>query len=131
MSNDVPLEIDCRTVRDKLTGGQGFLLIDCRELDEHRIAAITGATLLPMSEIESRARRRWSRIGRAGHRPLPSRRPQPESGPLAARARASAKAQSMAGGIDDWSREDRSLAAALLISAPCGTDMHLARLRPG
>ena len=55
MSNDVPLETDCRTVRDKLTDGQSFLLIDCRELDEHRIAAITGATLLPMSEIESRA----------------------------------------------------------------------------
>jgi rhodanese-related sulfurtransferase len=49
-----PLEIDCRSVQQMLSGGEDFLLLDCREADEYAKVAIAAATLLPMSEIVDR-----------------------------------------------------------------------------
>lgn len=50
----LPLDIDCRTVKEQLDAGHSFLLIDCREPEEYAIVSIAGAALLPMSQIQSR-----------------------------------------------------------------------------
>jgi rhodanese-related sulfurtransferase len=51
---NVPLEIDCRSVKAKLDSDADFLLVDCREEDEYRKAHIEKAQLLPMSAIQER-----------------------------------------------------------------------------
>ena len=51
---DLPLEIDCRATKSKLDAGGEFLLLDCREPDEHATVHIQGAKLLPMSEMADR-----------------------------------------------------------------------------
>lgn len=48
------LEIDCRSVQSKLAEAADFLLLDCREADEHALVNLPEAQLLPMSEIERR-----------------------------------------------------------------------------
>lgn len=48
------MEIDCQTVQQKLDSGEEFLLLDCREQDEHTLVNLPQATLLPMSEIQNR-----------------------------------------------------------------------------
>ena len=50
-ANSLPLETDCRTVKSRLDRGEKFLLLDCRERDEHATASIQQATLVPMSEL--------------------------------------------------------------------------------
>jgi rhodanese-related sulfurtransferase len=50
----VPVEIDCRTVKQRLDAGEKFLLLDVREADEYATAKIAAATLIPMSEITNR-----------------------------------------------------------------------------
>lgn len=52
--SDVPMEVDCRTVNEKLKAGENVLLLDCREADEYAIAKIAQAKLVPMSEIVDR-----------------------------------------------------------------------------
>ena len=49
-----PAEIDCRSVKAKLDSGEKFLLLDCREPDEHQKVNIAKALLLPMSELTER-----------------------------------------------------------------------------
>jgi rhodanese-related sulfurtransferase len=48
------MEIDCRSVKFKLDAGDEFLLLDCRERDEHQLVNISAARLLPMSELQAR-----------------------------------------------------------------------------
>lgn len=50
----LPLETDCRSVKARLDRGDDFLLLDCRERDEHATANIREATLVPMSELAAR-----------------------------------------------------------------------------
>lgn len=52
--SNIPLETDCKTVKAKLDAGGDFLLLDCRETDEHETVHIRGAKLLPMSELMTR-----------------------------------------------------------------------------
>jgi len=49
-----PLEIDVEALRDKLAAGDDFLLLDCREQDEHDLVKLDPAILLPMSELAGR-----------------------------------------------------------------------------
>lgn len=49
-----PLEIDVRSVKSLLDAQDDFLLLDCREPDEHELVHIAGAKLLPMNETPSR-----------------------------------------------------------------------------
>jgi adenylyltransferase/sulfurtransferase len=49
-----PLEIDCHAVKARLDAGEAFLLLDCREPDEHEVVCISGARLLPMSQLADR-----------------------------------------------------------------------------
>jgi rhodanese-related sulfurtransferase len=103
MSNELPLETDCQSVKKLLDAGGG-LVIDCREPSEHATAQIAGAKLIPMSEIADR---------------LAEIEPYRE-GPIAVhchhggrslrvtrwlREQGFSQAQSMAGGIDLWSQE--------------------------
>lgn len=53
-AGEFPLEIDVQSVKGMLDAGDDFLLLDCREEDEFALVRISGATLLPMSEIQGR-----------------------------------------------------------------------------
>ena len=37
-ANEMPLEVTCRAVKEKLDTGEAFLLLDCREIDEYSVA---------------------------------------------------------------------------------------------
>jgi rhodanese-related sulfurtransferase len=50
----LPLETDCRSLHSQREAGADFLLLDCREPNEWAIVKISGATLLPMSELANR-----------------------------------------------------------------------------
>lgn len=98
---DLPLEISCQSVKEMLDRGDDFLLLDCREADEHATAKIDAARLLPMSEIQQRVTEldadRQRRIvvhchhGGRSFRVAKWLRQNGFSG-----------AQSMSGGIDEW-----------------------------
>jgi rhodanese-related sulfurtransferase len=101
MSNHIPLEIDCRTVKAKLDAGEKFLLLDCREKDEHQTVNIKAAVLLPMSELSDRVGElephKNSEIVVHCHH---GGRSLKVANWL--RKQGFANAKSMAGGIDDW-----------------------------
>lgn len=99
-----PLETDCRTVKAMLDSGESFLLLDCRESDEHETVSIPEAVLLPMSEIQDRVGEledhREKRIVvhcHHGGRSLQVAR--------WLRGQGHDDAASMAGGIDQWAVE--------------------------
>jgi rhodanese-related sulfurtransferase len=110
MSDDMPIEIDCQTVAVKLRDDEKFVLLDCREPDEHAIVRIAAARLLPMSQLAARLGelellkdRQIAVHCHHGGRSLKVAN--------WLRSQGFAKAQSMAGGIDAWALEiDRSLA---------------------
>ena len=103
-AREQPLEIDVHAVRRLRDATEPFLLVDCREPDEHALARIPGAVLLPMNEIPGRLDLlEPHRAGRIvvhchhGGRSLTIAR--------WLRARGFPGAQSMAGGIEAWSVE--------------------------
>ncbi|UUO05772.1 rhodanese-like domain-containing protein [Blastopirellula sp. J2-11] len=51
---DAPIEITVSEVKQLLDSGDKFLLLDCRQPDEHQFAHITGAVLIPMNELPQR-----------------------------------------------------------------------------
>ena len=107
MSTDpgsTPVEIDCRSVRERLDRQDDFLLLDCRESDEYAVAHIEGARLVPMSKIQNRLDELEEYRGRPvvvhchhGGRSL--RVVQ------WLRGQGFGQAQNMTGGIDQWSLE--------------------------
>ncbi len=104
MSSLPSLEIDCRAVQQKLTAGEDFLLLDCREADEYAVAKIAQGKLIPMSEITERLgeiepyRQRpivvYCHVGGRSLRVA-----------LWLREQGFSQSQSMAGGIEQWSEE--------------------------
>ena len=100
----LPLEIDCQSVKQMLDSGEDFLLLDCREADEHVLAAIAGATLLPMSQITERLAElephRQRRVVVHCHHGGRSLRVAQWL-----RQQGFGQAQSMSGGIDRWAME--------------------------
>ncbi len=101
---DSDLEIDCQSIQKKLKTGEDFLLLDCREADEYAVAKIAAAKLIPMSEIADRlgeieAYRQRPIVVHChlGGRSLRVARWLREQG--------FSQAQSMAGGIEQWSEE--------------------------
>ena len=53
-SHDSLLEIDCKTLKAKIDAGEDFLLLDCREREEHQLVSLPEAELIPISEIQDR-----------------------------------------------------------------------------
>lgn len=102
--NTNPLEIGCGAVAEKLAAGESFLLLDCRERDEHALARIEPAMLLPMSEIQERVNEldehRDSEIVVLCHHGGRSLKVA-----MWLRGQGFAQARSMAGGIDRWGTE--------------------------
>lgn len=97
----LPLEVDCQTVKARLDAGDDFLLLDCREQDEYALVRIDQATLLPMSQLLARAaelephrRRAIVVLCHLGGRSLRVTQWLRQQG--------FTRAQSMAGGIDQW-----------------------------
>ncbi len=99
----LPLEIDVESVQQLLDEESDFLLLDCREPDEHNFCNIEQAKLIPMNETPTRINElepnRNSRIvvhchhGGRSFQVVQWLRSQGFPG-----------AQNMAGGIDAWSR---------------------------
>jgi rhodanese-related sulfurtransferase len=104
MSTETPLEVTVQQVQQLRDAGARFLLIDCREEDEYQIARIDGATLLPMSQLAGRidelAPHRQEQIVVHCHHGGRSLRVA-----RWLRGQGFSHAQSMAGGIDQWSSE--------------------------
>ncbi|HVX10741.1 MAG TPA: rhodanese-like domain-containing protein [Pirellulales bacterium] len=99
---ELPLEISCQTVKAMLDRGDDFVLVDCRESDEYAVARIEAARLVPMSEIQERLPELESDRSRQivvhchhGGRSLRVAQYLRKNG--------FAGAQSMSGGIDEWS----------------------------
>ncbi|MBX3425047.1 MAG: rhodanese [Pirellulales bacterium] len=100
---ELPLEISCRDAAAVVAAGEA-LLVDCRTPEEHAIAAIAGAILIPMQELPERlgelAGREHERIVVHCHHGVRSLQTAHWL-----RRQGFAAAQSMAGGIDAWSQE--------------------------
>ena len=97
-------EIDVHAVQALRTGGVPCLLLACREPDEHGIARIEGALLIPMRTIPERLAelepRRGDRIVVHCHHGVRSLRVA-----RFLRERGFVNAQSMRGGIEAWALE--------------------------
>jgi len=99
---ELALETNCGAVQQLLDRSAEFLLIDCRETEEYQLGSIAGAQLLPMSELATRAGeldgQQETHIVVYCHHGM-------RSAQVASwlRQQGFGKAQSMAGGIDQWS----------------------------
>jgi rhodanese-related sulfurtransferase len=99
-----PIEIDCRTAQQRLAAGGAVVLLDCREQDEYATVHIAGSVLLPMSELMQRAGeleayREGNVIVHCHHGGRSLRVTH------WLRKQGFARAQNMAGGIDQWAVE--------------------------
>jgi rhodanese-related sulfurtransferase len=98
-----PLEIRATEVKRRLDAGEVFNLIDVREPDEYLVSRIEGATLIPMRQISQQFERLEETTAplivfcHHGVRSLNVVQWMREQG--------ISDCQSMAGGIDAWSRE--------------------------
>ena len=102
--SQVPLEIDCRAVKQKLDAGEPVVIVDCREADEYATVHIPEAQLLPMSEL-------MKRVGELEPHRTAEMVVHCHHGGRSLRVvhwlrqQGFAKAQSMSGGIDRWAVE--------------------------
>ena len=101
--NELPLEIDVLEVQALRDDQQDFLWLDCREPREYATAHLPGTQLIPIREIpqqlaalQTQSERRVIVMCHHGNRSLMAARWLRENG--------IANAQSMSGGIDDWSQ---------------------------
>lgn len=96
------LEISVEQLKEQLTSAHPPMLLDVREGWEFQTASIGGSTLMPMGEITGRAHNELDEeqaiavLCHHGSRSL--------SVTMWLREQGYAKAQSVAGGIDAWSR---------------------------
>jgi rhodanese-related sulfurtransferase len=101
---ELPLEIDVRSVRGLREQGTDFVLLDVREQDEYDLVRIAGAQLLPMSQIQARLDEltplRERRIVVHCHHGGRS-----EQVTHWLRRQGFSRVQNMAGGIDAWAVE--------------------------
>jgi rhodanese-related sulfurtransferase len=96
-------EINPESVQQMLTGGEGFTLVDVREPWEFDLAHIVGAKLIPMGDVPSRAHQE---LDPEDHIVVYCHHGVRSLNVTAwLRQQGFEKAQSMAGGIDEWSRK--------------------------
>lgn len=98
------MEVSCAEVKQRLDAADDFLLLDCREQEEHDLVSITGAKLLPMSELMER----HAELAELKDRPLVVHCHHGGRSLQVAnwlRGQGYDQAQSMAGGIDVWAQE--------------------------
>lgn len=96
-----PAEIDVATVKSQLDSGSEFLLIDCREPDEHALVNIPQAMLLPMSQLGARV----SEIEAYRNKPVVvhcHHGGRSLKVTMWMRQQGFSNVRSMAGGIDEW-----------------------------
>ena len=100
--NTLPLEIDVAGVHGLIEQDEPMLLLDCREQPEYDTVHIHGSTLLPMSEIQDRA---GELAEHQGARVVVYCHHGGRSLQVATwlRQQGFELAQSMSGGIDQWS----------------------------
>lgn len=103
-ANDFPIETDVASVKRMLDEQHDFLLLDCREQEEHDIVRIARSTLLPMSEIQARVselqpHRDTHIVVHCHHGGRSMQVTQ------WLRSQGFARVQNMAGGIDQWAVE--------------------------
>ncbi len=105
MPGTLPFEISPSEVRERLNAREPLILIDVREPGEYQLARIDGADLIPMRTVPARLQHLEAESDRGtlivychhGVRSLNVVNWLREQG--------ISNAQSMAGGIDRWSRE--------------------------
>lgn len=103
MTTQLPLGIDVQTVKAMLDASLPFLFLDCREPDEHQLARIEGAELIPMGQLPGRLPELESfRSGRLIVHCHHGGRSLRVANWL--RAQGFAQAQTMEGGIDAWAQ---------------------------
>ncbi len=99
----IPIEITVAEVKQRIDAGEELTLLDVREPEEHKICHIDGASLIPMRDIPQQFDRLEEILSplivfcHHGVRSLTVVSWLREQG--------LADCQSMAGGIDAWSRE--------------------------
>jgi adenylyltransferase/sulfurtransferase len=100
----LPLELTTRDVQALRAEGRPLLLLDCREPEEHAVAAIAGSVLIPMGELPERV---GELAGREAERIVVYCHLGGRSLRVAhwLRGQGFENAQSMAGGIDEWAAE--------------------------
>ncbi len=102
MTNEYPLEVDVNHVNSLVQSGEDFLFVDVRELAEFETASIGGTILMPLGQVKTSLNQfepyRQKRIVLHCHHGGRSMRAA-----MALRQLGFSGAQSMAGGIDDWS----------------------------
>ena len=102
MTDECPIEISVNEVNSLMQTGEDFLLIDVRQMNEYQTASIGGAILIPLGELQSSINQlepyRDKRIVVHCHHGGRSMTATTELRQLGFSG-----AQSMAGGIDEWS----------------------------
>ncbi len=98
---EVPIEVDCQHVKQKIDSGESFLLLDCREQSEYDTVKIPQAVLIPMSVIQERVAEleQYRDVPLIVHCHHGGRSLRVANW---LRGQGYTQAQSMAGGIDDW-----------------------------
>lgn len=98
----LPLEIDVHSVDRLVQSGEDLLFLDVRQPEEYQVAAIAGTVLIPLGQLGSRLNElepyRHKRIVVHCHHGVRSLRAA-----AGLRQAGFEAAQSMAGGIEDWS----------------------------
>lgn len=104
LPTDLPIEIDCRSVKSMMDQGDSFLLLDCRRQVEYDTVHLEGSRLVPMEELTGRIGElepyREHRI--VVHCHLGGRSLQVTEW---LRSQGFDKVQNMTGGIDAWATE--------------------------
>jgi len=102
--NPEELEITCSDLSELLKSGNPPRLVDCREIDEWNYCRIDGAELAPLSAFAVEAPVRFSGEARGIVIYCHHGRRSAQAAHFL-RSRGISNAWSLAGGIDQWSRE--------------------------
>lgn len=104
MPDLLPIEINVQDVKQLIDNNEDFLFLDCREPHEYEYCHLDGTRLIPVGQIpaeigslQEHRERRVVVMCHHGNRSLMVARWMRDNG--------LPKAQSMAGGIEDWSLE--------------------------